>query len=708
MHTLQSVIFKAVNPNEVGFLEPILTQQYRGEVSVPVAEYMGVVLQPSIGKLHMDRLSGMPVTVIDFVQNGQAVKLISDDQRLIFKSLKDAGLGNGFLHQQILEKGKVIGAFDATDEVIAAGTFGGMPSLPSMDAAVHGDINLMRGQELVTDNSMKYIYNELSVINGTLDSQETDKPTATILFKNALSKANEALTPLKGDGLQILLRRMSTLQSLILFEFNKNPQVFLGMVQEFIATVQAQNAQSTMKTHSMNTTADKLLADRSILAKCVMEEAEQQRQLIFQKVPTQKQVNIIDEAFILELINSLQNPQNTSMNTDLVNTQALFTNSIQAGAKMVSALNKTAKTSLNVGHGRLEELLPEAFNPLANDESIVSSKIFNWITAKTGMDTSQFQFMYAAENAPNFINGGNNDTIFGLPGTVPQTMEQLLFPNRDGSVTPGAAPVMTADPLSAALSKLAQSVGVQQNPVAPAMPQAAPQQFSFPAPQPPQPLQNVVNTQLGQPTAALPQITFQPQVTAQPQPNLINQYNQTMNQQLQAAPPVQAQGGNNMFIGQQYGMVAPQAQPQGTDIMISADPTQVYVAYPTRLVNIPNVGQAVEVYTKTGMLAAYALTNGQIMSLQGQIVGTAQVYQAPVAQPQFNQFAAQPQLGLMNQQPQFIGMMTQQPQQFNAYAPATVAPQFSGFSQAQPMFQGQDSLRQNPLFGQPQKTISLI
>lgn len=723
MSNLQNIIFRAVDQNEAAFLEPITSQNYSGHVSIPTPEYMGTIYPAAVGNMVINKLTGLPSVVMDIVQNNQPLKLITDDQRLIFRALKDARLGQEFLHRHIInQKGKVFGAFDATDEMIVAGNFAGMTSLPTMDVAAHGDIYLLRGQELVTDNSMKYIYNELLAINGVFDSQPTDKPSATMLFKNGLDKANEALTPLKGDGLQILLRRLSTFQSLILFEFNKNPQVFLGMVQEFLAAVQTQKAQGGINTQTMQTagTADKLLADRSILAKCVMEEAELQRQLFSQKIPFQKPVNIIDEAFILELINSLQNPSNPSMNAEVVNAEVFYTNAIQAGAKMVSQLNKTMKCSLELGNGARDSLLPDFVNILANDESLTVNKVFSWLSSKTGMDTSQFQFLYSAENSPMAQHGGNGDIFHGLPGSIPQTPEQLLFGIDNQQASNGTVQSINTNPLNDALSKLAGTVGVQMN-----TPQTTGQTFTpAPAAQPfafnqPQPPQNVVNVQFGQPSATLPQMNFNPQGTVVPaqqqvqQPNLIDQYNQALNNQTQQQTN-QNQGGNNMFTGQPQftGLQTPQVQPQGVDILISCDPTQLYTAYPNRVVNTA-MGPAVEVYSKGNMLSAYALSNGQVVSLQGQIVGTAQVYQAPPAQ-QFNQFVPQPQLGLMSQQPQFNQFVAQpqlpaMPQQFNAYATPVAAPQFAGFQSAQPTFGQQDNtLRQNPLFGLPQKVMSFI
>ena len=745
MNTIQTSTCRFIQGYQAQMLDYIQTPTYNGGVSVPLPEYMGKTLTASIGKLAIDKVTGIPVVVMPYVDaNGVSGLLETEDQRLIFRALKDAGLPQEFLHDAVARTGKVLAALEDTSEIIVAGSIGTFASTPTMDVAAHGELTFVRGGQLDIDNSMKYIYNELASINGVMDSQMTDIPTARMLFRSGLEKASEALNPLKGNGLQVMMRRQVALDSLLLFKFNKDPQGFLNMVQEFlVATQQNYASNPAYQTQTMLTakTADKLLADRSVLAKAVEEEAEMQAQFFLNKVNAPKMVNQIDEAFVLELINSLTNPDIPSFTKDTMNIEGLLVNGISAGAKMVSMLNKTAKGSFNTINSK-EWFLPTDHNPLQHSESLTVNKVFSWLGTKTGMDTTQLSFNYFAEHQPAFVTGQNKDTIYGLPQAIPQTMDQLLFgiPAANNGVPDVVNPTGINNALSEALGKLANKAGVVQpgivNPSNPV------NTFVFnPTPQIPQ---NILNTQFGQ-----PQQTFVAQPAANPfpattpaAPNLIDQYNKAMHgygqpqaQQPQFTMPQNNinQGGNNMFINQ--------PNQQLIDVLLSADSTQLYVVNPARQVQTPQ-GIAVEIYNKQqGILAAYALGNGTALNMQGVPIGTVSIYQAPQAQAQFNmpaQFGAgmpvQPQ-GTYNygqtpnsmQQPQFtaqpqmnpfaVPQMQAQPQfgGFNMQPQFTAAPQFTmPQMQAQPQFGGfqaigqQPELRPNPLFGYGNKVMQFI
>lgn len=720
-----------ITGNEAALLEYVQTPTYRGECTVPLPEFMGVTLQSTIGKVAFNKLSGMPVVVFPYIHNNVSGLLETDDQRIIFRALKDAGLGQAFLHESIMKGGKILPSFEGTQELIVAGKFAGMDSTDSMDTAVVGDIALIRSNQIVIDNSMKYIYNELAAVNGQFDSQVTDETTARMLFRSGLDKASEALNPLKGDGLQGVLRRNITMDSLLQFQHNKNPQLFVQMIQEFVMAIQ-NNLQSgqVLQTQTLKVAGngEKLVADRTLLAKAIQEEAEAQRQVYLQQGNCPRQVNQIDEAFVLELLNSLNNKEAPSLSTATLNSEVFDTNAIQSAAKLVSMVNKTAKGSITTDQGPMP-FFPEAVSPLTLGDAPVVNKFSMWLSNKTGSDMSQLAMMYLVETGANYMNIGNNDVLFGVqqPQVGPVTADQLIFGNPQTGqhiptpTNPNGLPTSIND----ALNKLAQNQGV-----------AVPGQMQMIAP----PV--TINPQPAQPQFGTPVV---PQVN---QPNVIQSYNNSMNMQ----QPNQNSGGNNMYLSNQYGQAA-----NFIEVIVSADPSQVFLANPQKIVNT-QYGQAAEIYTKAGVLSGYGVVQtSTALNLQGIPVGSVTPYQAPVApmaamapqltpqmipqmvQPTFGQPIAQPQFNIYAQpqsiqptfaqpiapqsafgmQPQLSGYGVPQLAGFQSQPAAQPQPQFNMYAQPQPIAQptfgvqpqanfGQQELRPNPITGMGQKIMELI
>ena len=439
----KSTAVRFLTGNEAEMVEVINFNGARFDSLIAYPEYMGKVGEAFRGSLAINKLTGMPVIAAPYTMNGVTGLLVADSQMECFRAMKEKGASSSILHEGINAAGKVLPAFEGFDEVAGGGRFAGFGNSTSHEDAAYGALTFMRDGKLTVDNSLKYIYQEIMNINGDIDQQQIPEESARALFKSGLTKANEALNSLKGDGLRTALRRSVAIETFMMFMYKANTQAFTQGANAFQQAIRQEimnnkNLQTTtmLDLEAANLNGTELLKNIDMLSKVIVEEAELSKEIYFNTASGSRPVNQIDEAFIYELLETLADPSKPSMSQAILNAETFSVDAIQAGAKMVGRLDKLAKGSIKT-YSDIVPFFPTM--PRGESEEVIINKFSAWLSQAFNQDMSQLPFHYfnAKGNNGSFTDN-KNGAFFGMGNGQqgnggPQTLSDAIFGTQNGN-----------------------------------------------------------------------------------------------------------------------------------------------------------------------------------------------------------------------------------------------------------------------------------